>query len=170
MLFAAAISEACLPRDAPHRNWKIAAGAVLGLVPDVDFAPVWWLGWPRDWHRGFTHSFAFAVIAGALLLVTRGRREMRECVALTLALMSHGMLDFLTSLYSPGVALLWPFSTERYSLGWTSAFEFRVDSATLREFAGSALRISVFELAIFLPPLALVSYARRRAIPATTNC
>jgi membrane-bound metal-dependent hydrolase YbcI (DUF457 family) len=161
MLFAAAVSEACLPRDAPHRNWKVAAGAALGLAPDLDFILVWCLGLGREWHRGFTHSIVFSAAAGAAWFALRGRRQMQECVALTLVLLSHCALDFLTSVRSTGVALFWPFSSERYGFGLIQVLEPQVTASTLREIMSAASRISLVEAAIFAPLFMLVWLVRR---------
>ncbi|HEX2492954.1 MAG TPA: metal-dependent hydrolase, partial [Steroidobacter sp.] len=160
----AAVVEASLPSDAPRRNWSVAAGAALSLTPDLDFMFLWWLDLGRDWHRGFTHSILFALGASAVLYLVRSRRGMREGVAMMLALLSHCVLDFLTSTRSAGVALLWPFSSERHGLGWTQLLEPEITASTLRDIISTASRISLLEAAMFLPIFTFAWFARHRLL------
>lgn len=67
-------------------------------------------------HRGFTHSIAFAFGIG--LLAALMHRELRATFARTFAFISaaiasHGLLDVFTN-GGLGVALLWPWSGERF--------------------------------------------------------
>jgi membrane-bound metal-dependent hydrolase YbcI (DUF457 family) len=164
MLFAATVTELALPHDTPHRNWKVAAGAALGLAPDLDFIFVWWLGLGREWHRGFTHSLVIGALAGAALAAARGRHRLRESVAFALALLSHDLLDALTSVRSAGVALFWPFSSERYALGVTRLFEQDATAVTLTEIADAAVRLSLLEAVAFLPLLVIAWWVKRRIL------
>lgn len=161
MLVAAAVAEVCLPRDASHRSWKVAAGAALGLVPDLDFILVWGANLDREWHRGFTHSIVFSVAAGVLWVVARGRSQAREAIAVAAALLSHAALDFLASTHSAGVALFWPFSDERYGLRLGPLLEPHVATSTLSEALRAAPLISLREIAVFLPLFAVIWLARR---------
>lgn len=161
MLLGATVAEACLPHDVEHRNWKVACGAALSLVPDLDFILVWYLDMGREWHRGFTHSVVFSLGIGAIWVVVRGSREVWEDITWALALLSHSVLDFLTTMRSAGVELFWPFSNERFRLGFTQLLEPDLAVLSLRETAIAALRISLVEAAIFLPIFMLVCWARR---------
>jgi len=164
MLLAATITELSLPHETPHRNWKVAAGAALGLAPDLDFILVWWFDLSRDWHRGVTHSLVTGALAGAAWAIARGRHRVRESVAFTLALLSHGLLDALTSVRSAGVALFWPFSSERYALGVTRLFEYDVTGATLTEIADAVARLSLLEAVALLPLFAVAWWVKRRIL------
>ncbi|TYZ11027.1 metal-dependent hydrolase [Hymenobacter lutimineralis] len=102
--------------------WLLALCAIL---PDFD-AVTFKLGIPYAsmWgHRGFTHSLAFAALAGIMLALLaparlRGTLSRIELAAwLAAATVSHPLLDMLTS-GGLGVALLAPFSGERYFWPW----------------------------------------------------
>jgi inner membrane protein len=98
---------------------RLAACGVIGaMLPDLDVIGLR-LGFPyaSDYgHRGFTHSLLFAA---ALALAGAGlRRWLRTTfvaafVFLFAAIASHGLLDTLTD-GGRGIALLWPFTSERY--------------------------------------------------------
>jgi len=67
-------------------------------------------------HRGFTHSLAFAaIIAGLAACLSRFLRTTpaRAFWFVCLATASHGILDSFTN-GGLGVALLWPWSADRY--------------------------------------------------------
>lgn len=107
-----------------------AAGAVGGLIPDLD---VFWPTPERSvdfWvvHRGITHSLFFGPVLGAALgwasaklherwAARRGKPIARLlgpwCAVWMLALFTHPLLDFST-LY--GTQLLAPFSSIRFAL------------------------------------------------------
>ena len=119
-----ALGTAFRPDDAPPRFW--IAGAACAMVPDVD-----WAGAPFGLHyevflgdhRGFTHSVLFAITFGAAMawLAFRAPRwegkRLRLWLYFTLATLSHGLLDALTS-YGEGVAFLSPFSSQRFFAPW----------------------------------------------------
>ena len=69
-----------------------------------------------DYHRQFTHSFAFIFIGGALtaalcVLLLRGKATFRQLLLpATLGWGTHGLLDACTSY---GTYLYWPFDLER---------------------------------------------------------
>lgn len=112
----------------PFRNRVPRHFAVLGafaaVVPDfdvvgfrfgVDYADL--LG-----HRGLSHSlpFAAALAAGILLVSSRSlpdRARFPAWLYLALAIASHGILDAFTD-GGLGVALLAPFSNERFFFPW----------------------------------------------------
>jgi inner membrane protein len=96
----------------------LAASAVASVVPDLDVVGLW-LGIPYAsalGHRGLSHSLAFAVAAG--LLAAANHRALRSTVAAAFSVVfvataSHALLDAFTN-GGHGVALLWPFSSERF--------------------------------------------------------
>lgn len=96
---------------------------VLTMVPDYDQRV------PFVSHRGSTHTLAFAWLVGAalggsFLLVPGLPPSTRYALAGfglfigVLGITAHLVADVLTP---SGVALLWPFSSKRYSLGLVSA-------------------------------------------------
>ncbi len=96
----------------------LAAGIVASMLPDVDVI-AFRLGIPYSaelGHRGFTHSLVFALILA--IVGGLGHRLLHARFApaagfLFLAVASHALLDALTN-GGLGVALLWPFSSERF--------------------------------------------------------
>ena len=102
----------------------LAMGAVAGGIPDLDV--LWSLSGDSfdqmRMHRGITHSLFFAPVVGPLLGYLAWRCEKRcggterlraWVLALTLALLSHPLLD-LTTPY--GTQLLQPFSDARFAI------------------------------------------------------
>jgi len=149
---------AWLPHETPPSATRVCiAAAACAALPDIDvlgFAP----------HRSITHSLAFAVVAGVLaafLLFPRaGARTRRQlAVTLVLALLSHSLLDGLTT-YSMGIEYFAPFSQVRYRFLWTP----------LGRPKGQLLNELVLEaLVVFLPAVLLAWWGvrrRRRAAPA----
>ena len=96
----------------------LAAGVAACIVPDLDV-----IGYELGVsygsiyaHRGFTHSLGFAALLATIGLcfskaLHTGR--LTAFIFLFVATASHGVLDAFTNGGS-GIALLWPFSTERY--------------------------------------------------------
>lgn len=94
------------------------AGFLVGsIVPDLDFVPLILLRFvdrelALSCHRHLTHSAAFALSCGLLLLLvgrlTRTRTFLLFAVGLTLGMLVHSLLDLLMW-FSP-VDLLWPFA------------------------------------------------------------
>ena len=99
-------------------------GAFAAVVPDFD---VIGFGFGVDYadplgHRGLSHSLAFAAAFAALLVFTSRRSLPRRArfpawLYLALAIASHGLFDALTD-GGLGVALLAPFSHERFFFPW----------------------------------------------------
>lgn len=118
-LFGAALYAPFRHRLPPR---AAALGAFAAVVPDFDVAGFRFgiaygdlLG-----HRGLTHSLAFAVALGAFGAVawSRARRSrFHAWLYLALATASHGLFDALTD-GGLGVALLAPFTNERFFFPW----------------------------------------------------
>lgn len=113
---AAAMGSVYAGRGMPARFWLLAAGCAA--LPDADVAG-FFFGVPYGstfGHRGFTHSLAFALLAGCAVvaLFFRGERGRGPLVAFfALATASHAALDALTN-GGLGVAFFSPFSNRRY--------------------------------------------------------
>ena len=118
-----ALGSAFRPTVAPVRFWLLVG--LCAVLPDID-----WLGRPFGipydhllGHRGVTHSVCFAALLGAAVTWTAFRTPEfagvrgRLWVCFTLATVSHGVLDALTT-YGQGVAFAAPFTTERFSFPW----------------------------------------------------
>jgi inner membrane protein len=127
-LFGAAVAQAGFRRSLGRP--AILAGAVLGVVPDLDVV-AGWFGPFANWvhHRGITHSLFFAPVAGppvawGIWRLT-GRSRTREGSAAgsdalwswiwlsILVLVTHPVIDVFTSY---GTQLLAPFSRHRFAI------------------------------------------------------
>ena len=84
-------------------------------------------------------------------MLTLGKRHLREAVAYGLAFTSHGILDYATTREGSGVELLWPFSSERFVLGWVGLSEMPSRLTDLE-----IIRTLGVELICFAPLLILV--------------
>jgi inner membrane protein len=106
---------------APSRWWAALAGALLAMLPDLDYFFIFWdrLAFIR-YHRGFSHSLValpLFALAGALLgRLLGGPRWFKPLLILGVAVLaSHLLLDLATSY---GTQLFSPFSRRRLSLDW----------------------------------------------------
>ena len=126
IVLGGALAAAIAP--ARHRRAALAAGAVLGTLPDLDSVPMWFLGLDpvtsMTWHRGPSHSLLVLVPLAALLWWlfkrTGGRvaeSPVRWYGAITLALVTHPLLDAFT-VY--GTQLWWPLPPSPTM--WSSVF------------------------------------------------
>ncbi len=97
----------------------VVVGALCSIVPDLDVIGFrFGIGYGHMFgHRGFTHSIAFAALLALPLTVGLFRNSEAGhwsiFIFLFLSTLSHTLLDMLTN-GGLGVALLAPFSGERY--------------------------------------------------------
>ena len=129
MLFGATVAQAGFRRKLGRK--ALVAGAVMGLIPDLDVVVGWAAGPFASWqhHRGLTHSLLFGPLVGPLLgwLIWRWQRQrhpqptpdadqdmLRAWVWLcVLGLFTHPLIDAFTSY---GTQLLWPLTTTRFAI------------------------------------------------------
>ena len=107
-------------------NWKFwTLGIICSILPDADVIS-FKLGIPYEnfWgHRGFSHSFLFALIIGVIvtLVFYRLNKSLLSRITLiiyfTLSTASHSILDAMTS-GGLGVAFFSPWDNTRYFLPW----------------------------------------------------
>jgi inner membrane protein len=147
----------------PRRIWILAP--LCAVAPDLDWF-VSFLDYHKNHilnHRGVAHSLPGALlIAAAMLLIgfPRDQRRAQVWLCLTLAALSHGLMDACTA-GGVGVALFMPFSDSRWSCLWQP-----IHVAPLplgREDAYLfllSLRAEAFWIG--LPALALVAWTRLR--------
>ena len=101
----------------------LLAGAACSIIPDLDVIGFGFGVRYNDMlgHRGLTHSITFAAALSALLSLTLFRNAQGTHWAIFLFLflstLSHTLLDMLTN-GGLGVALLAPFSNQRYFFPW----------------------------------------------------
>jgi inner membrane protein len=143
------------------------AGMAASVVPDLDvLAFRLGIGYSHELgHRGFSHSFAFALLlAGAAALNARQLQATAKAAFffVLVATASHGLLDMLTN-GGLGVALAWPVSEQRYFFPW---HVIEASPLSLRRVFGAA-GLAVFKselLWVWLPSclFGLALYAARR--------
>lgn len=121
-LGAGAVCGAAYARatDSEEPAKAIAGGALLALSPDLDLLTLYLggLGTPLE-HRVMTHALPFAVVVGPLLglIHSKGWNRVLAGLLATVALVSHGLLDALST-SEPGPQLLWPFLPEPLTFSW----------------------------------------------------
>tara|TARA_R110002049_G_scaffold308754_1_gene513931 strand:+ start:74540 stop:75067 length:528 start_codon:yes stop_codon:yes gene_type:complete len=102
--------------DNQHLKWLVWAAILSAILPDFDVI-AFKLGIPYEHplgHRGFSHSILFAIIWGAALMFTLGRKhKMIWFSVIFLSTVSHGILDAMTS-GGKGVGFLIPFDNNRF--------------------------------------------------------
>jgi inner membrane protein len=107
-------------------------------------------------HRGFTHSFFFAAVVGAMVAwvyAERGGGRVRLAVYFAVITASHALLDAFTN-GGLGVALFAPFSNERYFFPWRPI---EVSPIGPGFFSTRGMRVLVSELRWIWVPSALIS-------------
>ncbi|MFY9608106.1 MAG: metal-dependent hydrolase [Blastocatellia bacterium] len=118
-----ALGRAYTTRTLPVRFWVLSAACAL--APDIDvlsnrlgFDYTTMLG-----HRGFTHSFFFAMVLSGLVTLLAFRKPVAGTGRLSLfallfaATASHSILDAMVD-GTLGVAFFAPFSSARFFLPW----------------------------------------------------
>ncbi|HZS06610.1 MAG TPA: metal-dependent hydrolase [Blastocatellia bacterium] len=167
-LMGAMVVAALGPRGAPRRNWKILLiGCGLGAAPDLDVILNLLRVGDANWHHDFTHSIAFALLAGlaaaAMLMKEPG---WKAALIFGAATATHPLLDFIFT-SSDGVELLWPLSADRFALGSQGFGIYGLRHDSLTHGAEDLLKTIVAELLLYGSMLAAVLLSRGR--PARTQ-
>jgi membrane-bound metal-dependent hydrolase YbcI (DUF457 family) len=157
-LLGASIVAAIHPKPFEKYYLPVLLGGFLANAADFDFALVFLFD-STKLHRSFTHSILFAVLFCVICLTSFGRQKYREALAYGLAFSSHFVLDFITTKVGGGLELLFPFSTDRFVLGWFGILE--VPSHLT--FSGIFQAICL-ELLIFTPIFLIVYFLRNKHI------
>ncbi len=147
-----------------RKDWRaLSLGAALAIIPDFDLILSWSLGYGAQTHGDFTHSIMFSMAAGFLTCLLMGEKNVRGFAVYALATLSHGILDVATRKEFGGSALLWPFSSHKFRLGWFDYFEFYPSPATepVIVILRNALEICRYEMMIFTPVLLIVVWYKR---------
>jgi inner membrane protein len=122
-LLGATVAQATLGPRLGRKAWML--GALGGVLPDADILissasdPLLAI----EYHRHFTHAFAFIPVGGLLaaapwLVRKQHRADWRPILAAaTLGYATHGLLDACTNY---GTHLLWPFSDARAAWHWVT--------------------------------------------------
>ena len=115
-----AITSAFHGSKVPRRTWALAV--FCAVAPDLDWF-VSLLNLHRGHalnHRGAAHSLFAAMVLAAVVFLMGFRRDQRRAavwLCLTVAALSHGLLDACTA-GGVGVALFMPFSDTRWACLW----------------------------------------------------
>ncbi|HEV2665855.1 MAG TPA: metal-dependent hydrolase [Blastocatellia bacterium] len=146
-----------------RKDWRaLSLGAVLAIIPDLDLVLSWVLGYGAQSHGGFTHSVVFSMAAGFLACLLTMGNNARGFMIYALATLSHGILDVVTRKGFGGAALLWPFSSHKFRLGWFDYFEFYPNPATepIIVILRNALEVCCYEIMIFTPVFLIVVWGK----------
>jgi inner membrane protein len=109
------------------RTWKIIIIAIVcAILPDIDVVGFQFgIAYGSFWgHRGFSHSFLFALLLSVLVTSLFYRKDFFTKKGLILILFfflstaSHSILDAMTN-GGHGVAFFSPFNNTRYFFPWT---------------------------------------------------
>lgn len=106
---------------APKAAIKVTLLAIIcSILPDADVI-AFKFNIPYEHmfgHRGFTHSIFFSIIFGLLIsFIFHKKPRIKYGIIYILATLSHPFLDAMTT-GGRGVAILAPFSEERFFLPW----------------------------------------------------
>ena len=166
-MIGASIVAASRKNVSLSRDWQsLLMGAALANCPDFDFFFVWVLDLSDTWHRGFSHSITFAVIAGLIASALAGRPRLKDILVYGAAAMSHSLLDALSSRMSPGVQLFWPFSSDYYRSGLFEYVDMYLTRYPWQEFLVGAIKVSLIEAVVFAPLLLLTLFINRSRQPS----
>jgi inner membrane protein len=163
-VFASALGKAFQPTTSTTRFWILTA--VCAMLPDLDVISfVFRLSYASMLgHRGITHSILFAILLGAavsFLFPKENITRWKLALYFSAVTASHPFLDMLTN-GGLGVALLAPFSNERFFFPWRPV---QVSPIGLGFFSERGLTVILSELIwIWFPSalIVLISWLARR--------
>ena len=156
-LLGASIVAAVHPQPTNRYFMPLFVGAFLANAADFDFFLVFALH-SKTWHRGFSHSIMLALVLCLIFVLILGRRHLRAAIAYGLAFASHAILDYVTTKEGGGLALLWPFSSNRFILGLVGLSETPSKLPAI-----GIIKALIVEFLIFAPLLLLVIGLRKYA-------
>jgi len=166
---AVGLAAARMYGDGHRPHWRSAVTwSALSMLPDADVIG-FSLGvrYADPWgHRGATHSFAFALIVGAVVGLIAGRfkpgpslprrssekgverrRALRTGLFAAVVLATHPLLDTLTD-GGLGCALFWPVDLTRYFAPWRPIQVAPIGLAFLSSYGAI---VAMSEIVLFLP-------------------
>lgn len=155
-LVGAGLVKLIHPNVSP-KDWKsLLIGFVVANLADFDFVFVFLFGW-KNFHRGITHSLAFAILVSLIFFILLRNKDWRIPLAYSAAFLSHTILDFIFAKYGGGVRLFIPFDDNSYRLGILSFSELTRGFHILDMFY-----FSIIEILIFFPIFLLVITLKTR--------
>lgn len=155
-LVGASAVAALYPGTSSEGYRRLLLGALLANAADFDFLLVFIFD-SENLHRGFSHSLVFALLVFLLCALLLGRQRLQAAIAYGAAFASHAILDCLTTKEADGAELLWPFSQERFELGWWGLSEMASKLPP-----GQILEALAVEFALFASLLLGVVLLRRK--------
>ena len=146
--------------------FRFVAFSAASLLPDADVI-AFGLGIPYEapfGHRGASHSIVFALLCGLVagLIAARGTsraRGIRVGLFIGAIIATHGPLDALTD-GGEGVALFWPFSTQRLFFPWRPL---PVSPIGIHFLSRAGLAVAKVEILAFAPLFLFGLWPRRHA-------
>src|SRR5262245_8250698 len=135
-----------------RKDWRaLLLGASLAIIPDFDLILSWILGHSIKTHGSFTHSITFSLMVGFVACLLTQEKNVRSFLGYSLAMASHGILDVVTRREFGGAALLWPFYSHKFKLGWFDYFKFYPDPEhePVIVIVRNALAVCRYEMMIF---------------------
>lgn len=163
-LAGASVIVAFIPRVSINRDWRLLLlGAIAAICPDFDYIFYLGFGFGEEWHRSFTHSFTFAIITGIILAAWTKRYRKKDVIVYSLVVLSHPLLDTLTTGDSGGVEMFWPFSTQRVRFSLVNYYSELLSPAPrpLADILLNFFKICALEAIVFIPLFLLVIWIRR---------
>lgn len=143
--------------------------SLMSLLPDADVV-AFSLGIPYEapfGHRGASHALVsapvLAILPSLMLSQYLKTSKLRTWLLGSVVVMTHGPLDMLTD-GGMGVALLWPFSDERFFAPWQPIPVAPIGRHML---SPRGLFVVSYELLMFLPFLLYAFWPRAQKRPAT---
>lgn len=147
-----------------RKDWRaLLMGASLAVAPDFDLLFPWVFHFDQHVHGGPTHSILVGLMLGALGAMTLGEKKLKGCLGIALAALSHAALDLATKRAFGGAAVFWPFSNEKFKLGFIDYFSYYPAPGVdpWGPMIERALEICNYEMAIFMPIFVLTIWGRR---------
>jgi len=144
--------------------------AGLSLLPDIDYLLVWPLGLSYEvYHRGFSHSVLFAIMAGLVFAILEQRKEsgplLWRSAFYILIILSHDVLDLAMTddrfEFIPGLMLAWPWSSTRFAMSSSPLTDVYIHAGPIMQmtplyFLWHCTRNTLIEAAVFVPPVLLI--------------
>jgi membrane-bound metal-dependent hydrolase YbcI (DUF457 family) len=161
-LVGATVAALLIPeRHEGRRLRTILAAAIFAISPDLDYVLYRGLEWGEAWHRTFSHSILFALVAGGVAWLLVGPRSPRFFVIYSLAVVSHPLLDALVS-QEGGVQFLWPLSDRMFRFGLIAYPNAFAGNPGIHTVIARIVEYSFVEMMVFAPILIFVLWLKSR--------
>lgn len=150
-LLGASIIVSFVPYVSLRRDWRpLLTGALVALLPDFDYIFYLGLQLGDSWHRSFSHSILFALVVGIVASSMTAATSMKAVLVYSLAIVSHPILDALTTKGGGGVEFFWPISNHRYRFGVVDYPDLLTPlTRPLTDIVVHTIAVSFLELAVF---------------------